>query len=50
MWVRPADSVLAVWNLPADATLDLPLIDRLEAAAAWAAVAWGSSALELDAA
>ena len=30
--------------------MDLPLIDRLEAAAVRAAVAWGYSALELDAA
>ena len=30
------------------AFMDLPLIDRLEAAAVRAAVAWGYSALELD--
>lgn len=30
--------------------MDLPLVDRLEAAAVRAAVAWGYSALELDAA
>ncbi len=32
------------------AFMDLPIIDRLEAAAVRAAVAWGYSAMELDAA